>query len=73
MKKIGIVADNYKVERFKKELKDLKTKTLQIEYWPYKESTTAILIYVNDDDFNKATKEINAITIKVESHFKRSN
>jgi len=67
MKTIGIVADNYKVEKFKKELTakgftDFKT-------FPFTTESTTIKVTVNDDKVN----EISKICQLVEIHFKRSN
>jgi len=75
MKKIGIVANNYKVERFKKKLAEAGF--TDIEYTPItlagNDQNTAIKVNVEDADFHKATKEITKICQLVELHFKRSN
>jgi len=66
MKKIGIVADNYKVDTFKKEFNKagFEFKTL-----PFDKDTTSIFIYTTPDK----VAQINAICIKVEADFKRKN
>jgi len=67
MKKVGIVADNYKVNKFKKELTaagftDYKTT-------PFTPVTTTISVKVPDDK----VKEVAKICQLVEMHFKQSN
>lgn len=70
MKQISIIADNYKLDKFKKEL-DKKEYTFST--LPYTKETTAIIIMIEKEKFAKAKKEIEAICYTVESHFKRSN
>jgi len=66
MKKIGIVADNYKVERFKKEL----TKAgFEYQITPFKGETSTILVNTDDDKVGDVKKICEA----VEFHFKRAN
>lgn len=66
MKKIGIVADNYKLERFKK---DLTKGGFTYEISPFKETTSTII--VNTDE-NKIS-DVKKICELVELHFKREN
>jgi len=66
MKKVAIVCDNYKLERFKKEL---DREGYKYELFPFVEETTSIKIECKDDQVSK----VHAICIKIESHFKRSN
>jgi hypothetical protein len=63
--KIGIMADNYKVNRFKKELK-------KAGFTFTTEQTGPITLIKVDGDPSKQPK-INAICIKVEAYFNRSN
>lgn len=63
--KAGIVADNYKVERFKKELSD---EGFTFGVHPGK-SVTTITVECQHTDLSK----INKICKKVELHFKHSN
>ena len=67
MKKAGIVADNYKLEKFKKELTAKGFTNFEIS--PFTENTSTIQIVVSDDKL----KEIQNICHLVEMHFKRSN
>jgi hypothetical protein len=68
MKKVGIVCDNYKVDRFKQEL-TAKGFT-DFDVTPYKKNeTTLIRVNVADDQVNEVAK----ICKQVELHFKRSN
>lgn len=67
LKKVGIVADNYKLDRFKKEL--TKGGFSHFEIKPFTEETSAIFISVLEKD----VRAVNNICTKVETHFKRSN
>lgn len=67
MKKVGIAADNYKLNKFKKELKDAGF--TQIKITPFTEGTSFISIKVHDHQVSK----VHAICQKVEIHFKQSN
>lgn len=75
MKKIGIVADNYKVERFKKKLTE--GGFTNIECSPItlagNDQYTSIGVFVEEKDFQEAVKKITKICQLVELHFKRSN
>ncbi len=67
MKKVGIVCDNYKLNKFKKDLTskgftDFDTK-------PFQNETTAIFVHVDDNKVH----EIHKICQLVELHFKRGN
>lgn len=68
MKKVGVVVDNYKVARVKKELEkaNFSDYTVVGNLTP---DTTVITINVEDNQVNK----IGAIVSVVEAHFKRSN
>lgn len=66
MKKIGIVADNYKLDAFKKELNEAG---FEFDMLPFDKDTTSIFIYTTADKISK----INAICIKVETDLKRGN
>ena len=67
MKKVGIVADNYKVERFKKEL--TKKGFTDFVTSPFTAETTTIAVNVPDDKVS----EVHKICRQVEIHFKQSN
>jgi nitrogen regulatory protein PII len=67
MKKVGIVADNYKVEKFKQEL--TKAGYPDFDIHPFTKDNTTIRVNVPDDKVN----EIMKICKKIELHFKRSN
>lgn len=64
--KIGIVADNYKLDKFKTKL---KSKGFTIDIYPFTKDTSSITI--ETDEAGK--KEIAKICTEVELHFKRSN
>ena len=66
MKTVGIVADNYKLEMFKKELTEQKFK---FDIFHFVDTTPTIKIYTQKHRVN----EIQAICRKVEIHFKQSN
>jgi uncharacterized protein YaaQ len=68
MKKVGIVVDNYKVERIKKELIKANFTDFTV-VGNLTKDTTVITINVEDKHVNK----IGAIVSLVETHFKRSN
>ncbi len=68
MKKAGIVCDNYKVEKFKKELTAAGFTNFKVNPLTAKK-LTSIIVYVEGNQIN----EVKNICIKVELHFKRSN
>ena len=70
-KKIGIVVDNYKLEKMKNELFKKGYKLQEIA--PLSHSTTAIKFDVPADKFEIEKAKIFAITSSVEAHFKRRN
>lgn len=70
-KKIGIVVDNYKLEKMKAEL--IKKGFLLLDISPFNAKTTAITFPVPADQFEKKKREIFAIVNIVEAHFKRRN
>lgn len=70
-KKIGIVCDNYKLEKMRMELSKKGYKCIDIK--PYLDTTTTITIDVPKDQFQKCRDEIYAVVSSVESHFKRRN
>jgi hypothetical protein len=67
MKTIGIVADNYKLDKFKKELSSKGFTDIIIV--PFTEDTSTIQVRIEEDKI----RTIHAICIKVESSFKRQN
>lgn len=67
MKKIGIVCDNYKIEKFKEELN--KGGFTELEITPFRDTTSTIVVMVGEIK----VKEIKRICERVELHFKRSN
>ncbi len=67
MKKAGIVVDNYKLDRFKKELTAKGFTDFKI--FPFTKSTSTIQVNVPDKDIH----EIQKICQLVELYFKRSN
>lgn len=70
-KTIGIVVDNYKLEKMKSEL--FKKDFLLLEISAFNKNTTSITFPVPADQFEKKKREILAITNIVEIHFKRRN
>lgn len=70
-KKIGIVLDDYKVEKAKSLL--AKKGFILIEIVPYIKGTTAIKFDVPLNEFENKKAEIYSILSLVESHFKRRN
>lgn len=70
-KTIGIVVDNYKLEKMKSEL--FKKDFLLLEISAFKKNTSSITFPVPADQFEKKKREILAITNIVEIHFKRRN
>lgn len=66
-KKIGIVADNYKLDKFKEEL--TSKGFIEIEITPFTLETS--LLTVNTEERN--TGKIKTICDFVEAHFKRKN
>lgn len=67
MKTAGIVADNYKIEKFKKEL-TAKGFT-DIEVVPFIDNTSTIKVKYEDKQLNVLT----TVCQMVEIHFKHSN
>jgi hypothetical protein len=67
MKKAGIVVDNYKVDRVKKELTAKGFTDFKVV--PFTKDTTTIQVNVEEHEL----KEIQKICTLVELHFKRSN
>jgi hypothetical protein len=70
-KKIGIVVDNYKLERMQSEL--FKKGFYTIDVAPFTKTTTSITFPVAANQFEKKKTEIGAIVSLVEAHFKRRN
>lgn len=66
-KKFGIVADDHKVEKFKKELKAGGFKKVNVK--PLSSGISTITIKAEDTDQDT----IHAICIKVEAFYNRSN
>lgn len=67
MKKVGIICDNYKLDRFKKEL--TKAGFIDFDTASFTENTTTIQVRVVEDKI----ADVHKICQKVELHFKRSN
>jgi hypothetical protein len=67
VKKVGIVADNYKLNKFEKELTAAGFTNFKIT--PFTEDTSAITLYV----LPKQVHDVHKICNKVEMHFKQSN
>jgi hypothetical protein len=67
MKKIGIVADNYKLARFKKELG--KAGFTDFDVVPFTEGTSTIKVNTPENRI----ADVKRICQSVELHFKRSN
>lgn len=67
MKKVGVVADNYKLDKFKQELTAKGFTDFKIT--PFVNNTSTITVNVPDDKLN----EIRKLCQLVELHFKRSN
>lgn len=65
-KKAVIVVDNYKLEKFKKELTENK---FEFEIKPFSKDTSQIHVECLESDY----QTIKSICTKVEFHFKRSN
>ena len=67
--KAGIVADNYKIERFKKEL--TKNGFTDFSVVPFINNTSSIQVIIPDD--GKKLPEIKKICKEVELFFKHGN
>jgi len=67
MKTAGIVADNYKLEKFKKEL--ISKGFTDFKIIPFVDDTSTIKVKYNKSQFN----ELHKLCQLVELHFKRSN
>lgn len=67
MKIAGIVADNYKLEKFKKDLTEKGFTDFEVV--PFKDNCSTIKVNIEDNQVN----EIKKICQLVELHFKRSN
>lgn len=67
MKKAGIVADNYKLEKFKKELTAKGFTDFKV--FPFTKDTSSIQVNVEDDKL----MEVKTICQNVELYFKHSN
>lgn len=71
MKKIGIACDDYKLEKFKREL---DSNGYKFDVIPFGKCLSVIQIHIEDCDFNKETlDEIKTICHNIEFHFHRSN
>ena len=66
-KKIGIIADNYKLEKFKKELTKKGFTDYSIE--PFTKDTSTICVVADENRLG----QIKALCQVVEMHFHRSN
>lgn len=65
--KVGIIADNYKVDKFKSELKAIGIEDVTIR--PLDTGITSIIIKTK----NNRASEIGDIIRKIDFHFKRAN
>lgn len=65
--KVGIVVDNYKLEKFKQEL--IKLGLTDFKTFPFKESTTVIQVMTPPNKVNDVKK----MCQQLELHFKHSN
>ncbi len=72
MKKIGIVVDQYKIDKFKEEL-NARGFEGAYKITPFTKDTLTIIIEVENEEFVGAQEEIRRLTKKIEYHFKRSN
>ena len=68
MNKIGIVCDNYKLEKFRAALDGYS-----FTEKPFTKETTAIFIMVTPDEFDEKLKDLGKICKTLEINFKRSN
>ncbi len=66
MKRIGVVVDNYKLEKFKEEFDKEKFK---YEIFPLSKSVTTIKITIEDSKVNDVAKICKKLTL----HFNNSN
>jgi hypothetical protein len=67
MKKIGIVADNYKINKFKEELSEIGITELNV--LPFSELTTLVTFNVPSEKI----KDIEKLCKRLEIGFKNSN
>lgn len=70
-KKIGVVIDNYKLQKLLSKLTDRGF--FLIETSPLENNTTAVKFDVPVEQFEKKKREVSAILNIVEAHFKRYN
>ncbi len=67
MKTVGIVTDNYKLEKFKRELTDKGFTDFEVV--PFTTLTSNIKVKLEE----KQVKEIHKMCLEVDLYFKRSN
>lgn len=67
MKKAGIVVDNYKLEKFKRELTAKGYTDFTVS--KFTKDTSTIMVHVEDDQVDNITR----LCKRLEYHFKRSN
>jgi nitrogen regulatory protein PII len=72
VKKIGIAVDDYKLDKFKEELKQRGFNDFAVMPGVTKD-TRMIRIQVEDEKFLEASEQIRRLCKKMEYHFKRSN
>jgi len=70
-KKMAIVCDDYKLNKFKKELKEAGFKNVTIQPNTKGKLTGTTTIQVKTDESN--LQKVHAICINVEAYFKRQN
>jgi hypothetical protein len=70
-KKIGIVVDNYKLNKYLKKIDDKDFK--DVDHKPFNNESTAIFVFVKNEAFNKAKSDIQKMCTELELHFKTRN
>jgi hypothetical protein len=68
MKSITVVIENYKIERFKEELNNLRFTNHEVT--ESNDKTSTLKIMVHNCDFRIAKKLIDRVIIKIDLHFK---
>lgn len=72
MRKIGIVVDDYKLEKFKEELHARGLPNFEV-FPGVTKNTKLIRVVIEDKDFKEATEKVRRLCTKMEYNFKRSN
>ena len=71
MKQAGIVAGNYKLDKFEEELVFAGFTRYKIQ--PFAEDTSSILVEIEQEEMEVKLKELRSIVMTVEMYFKRRN